>query len=100
MTPYCTLSPGVSESQSEVAMERPSYLSGVEVQRHHRYSVLIGGFAALILLSLLALPGFAARVPLRDGQTVSLKLRNVLTTDNVRKGEAIEFEVSEDVLVN
>jgi hypothetical protein len=39
-------------------------------------------------------------VPVRDGQTVSLKLRNVITTDNVRKGDTIEFEVSEEVLVN
>jgi hypothetical protein len=60
----------------------------------------MGWFAALVLLSLLALPGFAARVPVRDGQTVSLRLRNILTTDNVRKNDVIEFEVTEDVLVN
>lgn len=81
-------------------MDRPSHLSRVEVHRHDRYWVFIGGFAALVLFSLLALPGFAARVPVRDGQTVSLKLRNILTTDNVRKNDVIEFEVSEDVLVN
>ena len=75
-------------------MDRPSYFSGVEVQRHDRRSVLIGRFAALALLSLLALPGFAARVPVRDGQSVNLKLRNILTTDNVRKGDVIEFEVT------
>jgi hypothetical protein len=45
-------------------------------------------------------PGLAAQVPVRDGQTVKLKLRNILTTDNVQKGEEIEFEVTEDVLVN
>ncbi len=81
-------------------MDRPSYLSGVEVHRHDRHSVLIGQFAALALLSLLALPAFAARVPVRDGQTVNLKLRNILTTDNVRKDDVIEFEVTEDILVN
>jgi hypothetical protein len=48
----------------------------------------------------MALPAFAARVPVRDGQTVILKLRNVLTTDNCRKGDAIEFEVAADILVN
>jgi len=81
-------------------MDRPSYLSGVAVQGRDRNSVFISGFAALIFLSLLALPGYAVRVPVRDGQTVSLKLRNVITTDNVRKGDVIEFEVSQDVLVN
>jgi hypothetical protein len=57
-------------------------------------------FAAPVLLSLLALPGFAASVPVRDGQTVHLKLRNVVTTDNVRKNDVIEFEVAEDIIVN
>jgi hypothetical protein len=90
----------VFKSKLEVAMDRPSYLSGAEVHRHHRYWSYIGCFAALVLLSLLALPGFAVRVPVRDGQTVSLKLRNILTTDNVRKNDPIEFEVAEDVLVN
>jgi hypothetical protein len=80
-------------------MDRPSYLRGVAVQCRDRHSV-ISLVAGLIFLSLLALPGFAARVPLRDGQTVKLKLRNVITTDNVRKGDTIEFEVSEDVLIN
>jgi hypothetical protein len=46
------------------------------------------------------MPGFAARVPVRDGQSVNLKLRNILTTDNVRKNDVIEFEVTEDILVN
>jgi hypothetical protein len=100
MIAYRALFPGVSESQSEVTMDRPSYLSGIEIRRHYRHSVLIRQFAALIFLSLLALPGFAARVPVRDGQSVSLKLNNVLTTDNVRKDDVIEFEVTEDVLVN
>jgi hypothetical protein len=81
-------------------MDRPSYSSGVAVQSHYRHSGLIGRFAALILLSLLALPGLAAQIPLRDGQTIKLKLRNVLTTDNCRKGDAIEFDVAEDVLIN
>ena len=54
----------------------------------------------MVSLSLLALPGFAARVPVRDGQSVSIKLRNILTTDNVRKDDVFEFEVTEDILVN
>jgi len=81
-------------------MDRPTHLRGVQDQGHNRNSAFISRFAALVILLLLSLPGFAARVPLRDGQSVSLKLRNVITTDNVRKGDSIEFEVSEDVLVN
>lgn len=56
--------------------------------------------AALGLLLLVAVPGFGARVPVRDGQTVKLKLRSILTTDNVRKGDDIEFDVAEDVMIN
>lgn len=81
-------------------MDRPSYLSEVEVPRNDRPSVFIGRFAALALLSLLASPGFAARVPVRDGQAVNLKLRNILTTDNVRRNDVIEFDVIDDILVN
>jgi len=81
-------------------MDRPSYSGGVEVERHHCQSVLIGRIGALVGFLLLAVPGFAARVPLRDGQEVILKLRNILTTDNVQKGSTIEFDVGEDVLIN
>jgi hypothetical protein len=81
-------------------MDRPSYLSGAEIQRHDRQWHFTGWGAALILLSCVALPVFGARVPVRDGQTVSLKLRNVLTTDNCRKNDTIAFEVAEDVVVN
>lgn len=81
-------------------MDRPVYSGGAAVPRHDRHSLFIGWFAALVLLSLLASPGFAARVPLRDGQSVSLKLLNILTTDNVRKGDPVEFEVAADVLIN
>ncbi len=80
-------------------MDRPSY-SRVQNQRHYRQPLVMGRFVALIFLFLLALPAFAVRVPVRDGQSVDLKLRNVLTTDNVRKGDAIEFEVAQDVLIN
>lgn len=81
-------------------MDRPAHLSGVKVQSHHHLSTIIGRSAALFFLCLAALPGFAAQVPLRDGQTVHLKLRNVLTTDNVRKNDVIEFDVAEDVVIN
>jgi len=81
-------------------MDRPSYWRGVEDHRHDRPGVSIGRFAALLLFSLVALPGFAARVPVRDGQTVNLKIRNILTTDNVRKNDVIEFEVAQDVVIN
>jgi hypothetical protein len=72
----------------------------MEDHKHNRPGVLIGRFAALLLLSFVALPAYAARVPVRDGQTVNLKIRNILTTDNARKNDVIEFEVAEDVVIN
>jgi hypothetical protein len=60
----------------------------------------LGGLITLLIPMVLALPVFAEQVPVRDGQLVQLELRNVLTTDNVRKGDQIEFDVSEDVQVD
>jgi len=81
-------------------MDTPWSLRAVAAPRQYRRAGIIGGIAALIFLSLLALPGYAAQVPVRDGQTVKLKLRNILTTNNIQKGDEIEFDVAEDVLVN
>ena len=79
-------------------MDRPSNF--VAVQKPNRRPGLVAGFAALIFLFLPILPGWAMQIPVRDGQTVKLKLRNVLTTDNVQKGGTFDFDVAEDVLVN
>jgi hypothetical protein len=68
--------------------------------RHDRHSSLWDGLWVLAVFALMTVPGFAGQAPVRDGQTVHLKLRNILTTDNVRKGDPIEFEVTEDILVN
>ena len=81
-------------------MDMPSFIKGAEVQRYSRSPLFLGRSLALILLGLVALPALAARVPVRDGQTVPLKLRNVLTTDNCRKNDVIEFDVADDVMVN
>jgi len=81
-------------------MDTPSFSQAVAVQRHYRRAGSIAWLGALIGLSLLAVPGFAAQVPVRDGQTVKLKLRNILTTDNVQKGDTIDFDVAEDILVS
>ena len=81
-------------------MDTPWSLRAVAARRQYRRAGIIGGIAALVFLSLLARPGFAAQVPVRDGQTVKLKLRNILTTNNVQKGDEIEFDVAEDVLVS
>ncbi len=89
-------------------MHWPRDSSQRTVERHQQGLQLTASLArpispwvsALGLLILLATPGFAARVPVRDGQTVKLKLRNVLTTDNVRKGDEIEFDVADDVMIN
>jgi len=79
---------------------RSSYLSGQEVLKRRACWLLAGLIAAMCCTALVAAPGYAASVPVRDGQSVSLKLRSILTTDNVRRGDEIEFEVGEDVVVN
>jgi hypothetical protein len=81
-------------------MYRPSYIHEGRLQNCSSVSALLGQFATLVFLCSLAIPGFAAKVPVRDGQLVRLKLRNILTTDNVQKGDGIEFEVMEDILVS
>jgi hypothetical protein len=81
-------------------MYRPSYLHEVRFLNLGPVSALLGQFAALVFLFSLAIPGFAAKVPVRDGQLVRLKLRNILTTENVQKGDGIDFEVMEDILVS
>jgi len=81
-------------------MYRPSYFHEVLFQNPSRVSAFSGRFLVLFFLSFMAIPGFAAKVPVRDGQLVRLRLRNILTTENVQKGDGIEFEVMEDVLVS
>ena len=81
-------------------MDKPSYACGMEVQRRRRRGVWMDRFAALVLLFLLASPAFATGVPVRDGETVLLRICNILTTDNVRKGDVIQFEVRDDIVVN
>jgi len=84
----------------EVAVDRSWNFGGRVVLTSSAYPWITGGLAALCYLAFLAAPGFAVRVPVRDGQSVNLKLRSIMTTDNVRKGDEIEFEVGEDVLIN
>jgi hypothetical protein len=81
-------------------MHRYSYSKAAQIQGLGRLSALLGRSAALILLLFFAIPGFAAQVHVRDGQLVRLKLRNILTTENIRKGDRIEFEVTEEILVS
>lgn len=54
--------------------------------------------AAGTLTAALSLP--AAQVRLREGTLVLLKLHNDLTTENVIKGDPIEFDVAENTVVN
>lgn len=75
-------------------------LHRVRVERQARHSASFAQVTALVLLCLLPIPVFAAQAHLRDGQQVRVKLRNILTTDNVQKGDQIEFEVTEDILIN
>ena len=81
-------------------MDRPWYLSRIPYPSGFARGALTGRLAALLFLCLLVVPAFAVQVPVRDGQSVPLKLRSILTTDNVRKGDPVDFEVAEDVLIN
>jgi hypothetical protein len=51
------------------------------------------------MLVYLSTPALATQVTVVQGQAVKLKLMNVLTTENVMKGDPIDFEVAEDVVV-
>ena len=54
---------------------------------------------AVFMLVYLSTPASASQVRVIQGQMVRLKLHNVLTTENVVKGDPIDFDVAEDVVV-
>jgi hypothetical protein len=54
---------------------------------------------AVFMLVYFSTPAPAAQVRVIQGQIVRLKLHNVLTTENVVKGDPIDFDVAEDVVV-
>jgi hypothetical protein len=53
----------------------------------------------VFMLVYLSTPAPASQVRVMQGQMVRLKLHNVLTTENVVKGDPIDFDVAEDVVV-
>jgi hypothetical protein len=53
----------------------------------------------VFMLAYLSTPAPAAQVRVIQGQMVRLKLHNVMTTENVVKGDPIDFDVAEDVVV-
>ncbi|MBZ5564349.1 MAG: PEGA domain-containing protein [Acidobacteriia bacterium] len=67
--------------------------------RRLRAFLLALGLAMLVGLGLAVSPAGAAQVRVREGQRVRLKLRNVLTTENVQKDDWIDFDVVDDVVV-
>jgi len=83
-------------------MHRYSYVEAARIQGLGRVPAVLGRCAALVLFLSSSIPGFAAlvQVHVRDGQPVRLQLSNILTTENVRKGDRIEFEVTEEILVS
>jgi hypothetical protein len=81
-------------------MRRYSAQEAARIQGLDGLPGVLSRSAALVLLLFFAIPGFAAQVRVRDGQLVRVRLRNILTTDNVQKGDQIEFEVTEDILIN
>ena len=71
--------------------------SGTVTRPRVRQSSLNLGIACLILV---AAPVSAAQVRLREGTLVRLKLLYNVTTENVVKGDRVEFDVAENVVVN
>ena len=53
----------------------------------------------VFMLIYLSTPAPASQVRVVQGQMVRLKLHNVLTTENVVKGDSLDFDVAEDVVV-
>ena len=64
------------------------------VQRDSKWAWL----GTVFMLVYLSTPAPAAQVRVVQGQMVRLKLHNVLTTENVVKGDPIDFDVAEDVV--
>lgn len=62
----------------------------------------LGAWLALVAAVLLAMPGKvrAAQVRVPNGTLVRLELHYVLTTDNAAKGDKIDFDVAENVIVD
>lgn len=65
------------------------------IQRDGKWAWLATAF----MLVYLSTPVQAAQVRVIQGQMVRLKLHNVLTTENVEKGDPIDFDVADDVVV-
>jgi len=80
-------------------MKRFSRNEGVTAHRIFHLPAL-AWLGAAIFLNVLASPLSAVQVRVREGQMVRVKLQNVLTTENVEKGDLIDFDVAEDVVVN
>lgn len=79
-------------------MRRESAIPNISteyVQRDGKWAWL----GTVFMLVYLSTPVPAAQVRVVQGQMVRLKLHNVLTTENVVKGDSIDFDVAEDVVV-
>jgi len=70
-------------------------ISIAHVQRDRKWVWL----ATVFMLVYLSTAAFATQVTLPQGTPVRLKLHDVLTTENVVKGDQIRFDVAEDVVV-
>lgn len=57
-------------------------------------------WTAGLLLILVSVPGWGAQVRVREGTLVRLKLHYDLTTENVDKGDRVDFDVADNIVVN
>jgi hypothetical protein len=88
----------LADGDLEVVMRRESAIPNISVE-YVRQGGKWAWLGTVFMLVYLSIPAPAAQVPVRQGVAVQLKLRNVLTTENVMKGQTIDFDVAEDVVV-
>ena len=79
-------------------MRRESAIPNISVAQVWRESKWVW-LGTVFMLVYLSTPAPGSQVTVGQGQAVKLKLMNVLTTENVMKGDPIDFEVAEDVVV-
>ena len=71
------------------------HISTEDVRRSGKWAWL----STVFILVCLSTPAFATQVIVPQGTPVRLKLHDVLTTENVVKGDQVRFDVAEDVVV-
>jgi hypothetical protein len=89
----------LADGYLEVVMRRESAIPNIS-GKHVRLAGPWAWLGTVLMLLYLSTPAPASQVHVMQGQMVRLKLHDVLTTENVVKGDALRFDVAEDVVVS